>query len=484
MLDWFVAIAKTAIGLLALTLCIAASAHAVLRKREVRSAIGWVAVIWLVPFVGPILYGLFGINRIRRKAQLIRADRPRYHRTPDVPPLSPKDVSERLREPVEHLVDLAHFVERVTTRPLLPGNRIEPLVNGDEAYPAMLEAIESAQKSISLATYIFDHSEVGVRFIDALVRAHDRGVAVRVLLDDIGCFYYGGRNTYREIKARGVPVALFMRAFPLWRLAYFNLRNHRKILVVDGKVGFTGGMNIQGGHLLSSNPVNPRQDLHFRIQGPITAQLQEIFAEDWEFTTREPLSGEVWFPSLSLTGTTIARGIADGPDEDFDRVRWTFLGGIACARSSIRIVTPYFLPDLPLINSLGVAATRGVQVDIVLPQQCDHAPIQWAMFGQIGQVVDGGCRVWLSPPPFDHTKLMVVDEEWILFGSPNWDARSLRLNFEFAIECYDTALAAVSSRLVEERIARATALTREDLNGRSLPIQLRDGVTRLFAPYL
>ena len=180
----------------------------------------------------------------------------------------------------------------------------------------------------------------------------------------------------------------------------------------------------------------------------------------------------------------MARGIAEGPDEDFDKVRWTLLGAIACARSSIRIVTPYFLPDLTLITALGVAATRGVQVDIVLPQQSDHAFIQWAMFGQLWQVLDQGCRVWLSAPPFDHTKLMVVDKEWLFFGSPNWDARSLRLNFEFAIECYDTALAVASSRLVDERIAGAKVLTREDLNARALPIQLRDAVTRLFTPYL
>jgi cardiolipin synthase len=484
MFDWLVIVAKMAIGVLAVALCIAATAHTVLRKREVRAAIGWVGVIWLVPFVGPILYGLFGVNRIRRNARLMRADMSRYRRIPEVTPVSPREVGDRLREPVEHLVDLAHFIERITTRPLLPGNRIEPLFNGDQAYPPMLEAINNAQRSVSLATYIFDYSEIGLRFIEALGDAHDRGVAVRILLDDIGYFYYGGRKVFRQFRRRKIPVDLFMRASPDWQLTYFNLRNHRKILVIDGKVGFTGGMNIQGGHILADSPPNPRQDLHFRVQGPVTAQLQEVFAEDWQFTTGEPLGGEIWFPPLAAEGNTMARGIADGPDEDFDKVRWTFLGAIACARSSIRIATPYFLPDFSIITALGVAATRGVRVDIVLPRKSDHRLIQWAIIGQISAVLDGGCRVWFSEPPFDHTKLMIVDEEWLLFGSPNWDARSLRLNFEFAIECYDTALAATLSRLIEERIARSTAFTREDLDARPLPIQLRDGVARLFEPYL
>jgi len=180
----------------------------------------------------------------------------------------------------------------------------------------------------------------------------------------------------------------------------------------------------------------------------------------------------------------MARGIAEGPDADFERIRWTLLGALACAHFSIRVVTPYFLPDLPLITALGVAALRGVQVDILLPQQSDNPIIHWAMFGQIWQAIDAGCRVWLSAPPFDHTKLMLVDEEWALFGSPNWDPRSLRLNFEFAVECYDTHLAAQLSRLIEERIASATALTRADLDARRLPIRLRDGVARLLMPYL
>jgi cardiolipin synthase len=268
------------------------------------------------------------------------------------------------------------------------------------------------------------------------------------------------------------------------RAAYFNLRNHRKILVVDGRVGFTGGMNIQRGHRLSDNPHRARRDLHFRVRGPVTAQLQEVFAEDWEFTTGEALLGKRWFPYLSPAGATAARGIAEGPDEDFEKVYWTFMGAAQCARNSLRIVTPYFLPDRPLMASLKAAALRGVRVDIVLPRVSDNRMIQWAMWRGFWELLESRCNIWLTGPPFDHAKLLIVDGEWAMFGSPNWDPRSFRLNFEFAIECYDTALAASLSTLVEERIRGAEELTQARVDGRSLPVKLRDGAAGLFTPYL
>src|SRR5262249_52682048 len=160
-------------------------------------------------------------------------------------------------------------------------------------------------------------------------------------------------------------------------------------------------------------------------------------ADDWAFTTGEVLRGERWFPRLEPAGEALARGIADGPDEDFERLRLTLLGAITCARSSVAIVTPYFLPDAALITTLNVAAMRGVEVDILVPAEGNLRVVQWAATAQLWQVLQRGCRVWLTPPPFDHTKLTVVDGTWVLLGSSNWDPRSLRLNFEFAPGCYD-----------------------------------------------
>lgn len=267
-------------------------------------------------------------------------------------------------------------------------------------------------------------------------------------------------------------------------MPYLNLRNHRKLLVADGYTGFTGGMNIREGHALRLDPAHPVQDLHFRVQGPVVAQMMDVFAEDWAFTTEEHLTGEEWYPPLNRPGGTLARGIAAGPDEDFERLYWTYLGALSWAQRSVRIVTPYFLPDRPLMTALQLAAIRGVTVDIILPQHGNLRLVQWAATAQLWQVLQWGCRVWLTPPPFDHSKLLVVDDAWSLIGSGNWDARSFRLNFEFGIECYDTRLADAFSAIVESKLRSARALSLDEVNSRNLAVKLRDGLAWLVSPYL
>jgi cardiolipin synthase A/B len=196
------------------------------------------------------------------------------------------------------------------------------------------------------------------------------------------------------------------------------------------------------------------------------------------------LDGVGYFPGLSPAGSVLARAIPDGPDEDFETIRFVLLGALAGARSSVRIVTPYFLPDPPLVTALNVAAMRGVDVDIVLPERGNLPLVEWAQRAQLWQVLDRGCRVWFARPPFDHTKAMVVDGSWSLLGSANWDPRSLRLNFELDVECYDAALGAEVEALVGARIAGARPVTLAEMDARPLPVKLRDGVARLFSPYL
>jgi cardiolipin synthase len=267
-------------------------------------------------------------------------------------------------------------------------------------------------------------------------------------------------------------------------MAFINLRNHRKLLIVDGKIGFTGGMNIREGHMPSLYKDTGIQDMHFRLQGPVVAHLQEVFAEDWAFTTGEILDGEAWFPPLSPAGDLIARGIADGPDEDFEKLRTLLLGALACAQSSVRIMTPYFLPDQPLITSLNIAALRGVKVEIMLPAHCNLKVVQWASRALLPQLLQRGCRIFFTPPPFDHSKLMVVDEAWALIGSANWDPRSLRLNFEFNVEIYNKAFARSLHEFLGQKLARSHEITREELQQRPLAHQLRDGIAHLFSPYM
>ncbi len=457
--------------------------HIVLYKRETRSAIGWIGLSWLTPVVGSVFYLLFGINRIERRAESLRSGLEEYHAPESVEPVPVEEVADRLADNVYHLGALARLVDDVVKRPLLPGNEVTPLVNGEEAYPAMLEAIEQAEESISFSTYIFDNDEWGGRFVEAFGEAVDRGVEVRVLVDAAG-LRYSFPSVFRKLRKAGVTTARFLPSLFPPHLMSVNLRNHRKVMVVDGRHGFTGGMNIRDGHVVDDAPDDPIQDIHFRVEGPVVAHLQEVFVDDWKFSTGENLRGEIWFPDLEEVGSVMARGIRDGPDKDLEKLPWTLHGAIACARESIRIVTPYFLPDEALSAALNTAALRGIEVDIVLPRENNLPFVQWATFGQIRPLIERGCRVWLTPPPFDHSKVAVVDERWSLVGSANWDPRSLRLNFEFNVECYDRALAEYLDGWALEKRSRAEPLTLEALDNRPFGQLVRDNLARLAAPYL
>jgi cardiolipin synthase len=453
-----------------------ASTHAVLHKRDSRAAVLWLGFIWFVPVLGPVLYISLGVNRVRRHALSLRIGR-----VPQKP--VPPDLGEPHRLEAEHLRLLARVVDRVTTRPLVAGNRVQALVNGDEAFPAMLAAIESAAMSISLASYIFDNDRAGNRFVEALGRAVARGVQVRVLIDDAGA-RYSLPSIVGKLKRARVPMARFLPTLAPWRFTTMNLHNHRKLMVVDGRIGFTGGMNIRQGNVLADKPGQPVRDLHFKVEGPVVAQLQEAFANDWAFCKKKILTGNAWFPDLKESGSVIARAITDGPDEDFEKVRWTLLGALSCAQSSVQILTPYFLPDLTLVGALNLAALRGVQVDIVLPGRSNLRVVRWASRAMWWQVLERGCRIWLTPPPFDHSKLMVVDNHWVFLGSANWDPRSLRLNFELNVECYGRDFADAMEAVVQSKLRGARQVTLEEVDQRPLLVRLRDNVARLFTPYL
>ena len=466
-----------------LMVALLASSHVVLNKTDTRAATAWVGLIWLVPLVGTLLYVFLGINRIERRARVLKAAATPYSVPLDDAPRAPADLDRELGPDRARFVEHARVVSRVTGWPLLVGNAIELLHDGDEAYPAMLEGIAAAERSVSLASYIFEGKGVGREFVDALGAAVERGVAVRVLVDDVGA-RYGRPRVHRLLRRRGVPNARFLPALLPRGFTHFNLRNHNKIMVVDGRFGFTGGINIRQDHVLESNPQYPTRDLHFRVEGPVVCQLQETFAKDWAFTTGEKLTGLDWFPELAPRGDVMARGILDGPDRTIKSLERVFLSAITVARRSVRIVTPYFLPEQTLLQALNLAAQRGVDVDIVVPEHGNLPVVRWAMWGHYRQALRGQVRLWLSPPPFDHSKLVVVDSYWGCVGSANWDPRSLRLNFEFNLETYDEALGDRLDAEVTKRIASARLLTMNELDSRPTLARLRDGTARLLKPYL
>ena len=457
-------------ALIHVAIAAAVTVHVLLNKRNVGAAVSWIGIAWLSPFLGGLLYAIMGINRVKRRAK-------RLLRKPSKPVIA--EAASADTAPDDTLAPLEFAVGRLTGLPLERGNGVEMLRNGDQAYPRMLEEIGRAKKSIGLESYIFRADAAGEPFHEALIAAHRRGVQVRVLIDGVGGGYFWS-GTYRRLSEAGVPVARFLHSYLPWRMPFVNLRNHRKVLVIDGRVGFTGGINIGAENLQVAHPIHAVRDTHFRFEGPVVEQLTDAFADDWLFMTGEHLPDADWFPEIDKAGVVAARVVTSGPDEDNERIEFVALHAISCARKSVRVVTPYFLPPEPLTMALALAAMRGIEVDLVIPEHGNHAVLDWARRIPLRPLIEAGCRVWLLPPPFEHSKLMTIDDNWSLVGSANWDTRSFRLNFELNVELHDTGFAheiAVATRLCRR-------LTVAELDSDPLPIRLRNSAARLLQPYL
>lgn len=459
-----------------------AATHAAMTKREVRSALGWVGVIILSPLVGALIYAVAGVNRIRRATLISRRalELDEIWRSLSLYAVSRDAVAAQYGTRFGQMKLLG---DKVSRHPLSSGNRIAMLTTGEETFDAMCSAIEAAQFSIILETYIFDRDAVGKRVADCLIAAQRRGVAVRVIVDAVGA-RYSVPSIIGYLKDGGVPVAVFNGQVIIGlRLPYANLRTHRKILVVDGATAFVGGMNIRAGFVGPDGA----HDTHFRVTGPVVADILAVAAEDWHFETGEVLLGPEWRVLLDEAvpgaGTSI-RAVISGPDTHIETNHRLLLGAFSVAERSIRIVSPYFLPDTTFLAALNTAARRGVQVDVIVPSQNNLAIVARAMMAQFDQILREGCRVHLSAGPFDHSKLMVIDGQWCFIGSSNLDSRSLRLNFEIDLEVYDRLLAEHIEDRIDARLADADELTLEGLKSRSLLNRLVDRLFWLGSPYL
>lgn len=465
------------------SLSLTTAGHALFFKRTPQSAMGWVAICLMFPFIGPFFYFLFGINRLQNRARKLEVRRPRY-------PIRPRDsaLTKKLILRSSDLVDTATFTgiarisDYATRLPMVSGNRIESCQDGETAYPAMLDAIGNAQERVFLSSYIFDTDETGRKFIDALAKAAARGVDVRVIVDGVG-EYYSSPRASMLLKKEGISYVRFLppKLFP--PMFYINLRNHRKILVADGDTGFTGGMNIGDRHMVEKPPRTDRvSDIHFRFQGPVVRQLEQSFIEDWSFCT-----GQIIAPTkrpAAPAGDAVCRTIIEGPNEAEPQLTKILVGAIASAGKKVQIMTPYFLPSTEMISVMQTTALRGIRVEIVLPEVNNLPFVQWASNNMLGDLLQYGVELYFQPPPFVHAKLFVIDGIYAQIGSANVDPRSLLLNFELNVEIYDRDFAATLSAHISETVRKSRPITMEMIENRSGLAKTRDAVVWLFSPYL
>jgi cardiolipin synthase len=472
-----IALLVAAVALLSLV----AAGHALLYKRDSRSALVWTSLNLSLPLVGPFLYWCLGINRISRRAKSWH-ERGRWLNRAEIFPFVDQSSREvQLPDCAAHLSGLMLLSNRIVANTMLEGNRIVALVGGEEAYPAMLKSIRHARETINLSSYIFDAEGVGAEFVDYLLEAAGRGVEVRIIIDALG-------EKYSRVSPRTAfhnsPVRL-ERYLPLRNGAYINLRNHRKLLIVDGREAFTGGMNIRSCHLQTfASLADSVCDVHFSVSGPVVADLQRTFLGDWYFVSGEKLENPRFFPVIQAAGNGLACCIADGPDREFRKIEQIIMGALSCAKEQVCIMTPYFVPDREMISALITAALRGVDVRVVLPG-CNNLPfVHWASRSMLWELLAYGIKVYYQPPPFVHTKLLLVDNIWSLVGSANLDPRSLRLNFELNLSVFDAELSATIGRHFERAYENAHEVTFQEVEGYSIPVKLRDNFARLFSPYL
>jgi cardiolipin synthase A/B len=471
-LTWPTPAEATLVVALYVLLAATVSIDVLLKKSDVRSALGWIGTVWLAPILGSLLYYMFGINRVTRRAlKLGRLDEVSRSFDPATPTCLP------------NIALLSEVSRKITESPLVAGNELIILEGGDQTYPPMLEAIRGAKKCIAMSSYIFRNDATGQAFVDALSQAAGRGVLVRVLLDGLGTGYlYPG--IYYRMKRSGLTAARFLHTWLPWRMPFLNMRNHRKVLVVDGSVAFIGGINIGAENCDTPSGKRTVQDVHFQVTGPAACIVMDAFARDWTFTTEENLDQDCWWPKLEARGPIFARGLQSGPDADIYKIELLLGAAINLAQKRIRIVTPYFLPDARLQFALQQAGLRGVHVEIVIPACSDQRLMDWAMRGHLRFFRYIRADIFVTPPPFDHTKLCTVDGEWSLIGSSNWDARSFRLNFEFDLEIIDRDFTAKQDGLIDQRIASGRRITPDMLAAEPLWLRLRNAAARLLMPYL
>jgi len=365
---------------------------------------------------------------------------------------------------------------------ILPGNHVRILANGDETFPAMLDAIRSARKSLTFETFIF-RDEIGAEFCRAFADAAKRGVRVHILLDWLGARQMD-KKLLEPAKKAGAQVRLYHElGWNHWRR--INNRTHRKLLIVDGKKGYTGGLGMGRewtGH--AQDPLHWR-DTHYEVTGPVVAQMQAVFVDNWIKATGEVLHGDLYFPDLQPTGTYDAQMFSSSPEGGSESMHLMVLLAIAAADKSIDIENSYFVPDELIINALVAAKKRGVRIRILVPNRHTDAPLgRWAAHALYDVLLKAGIEISEYEPTMIHCKIMVVDGRWVSVGSSNFDNRSFRLNDEANLNVFDEKFATEQLIMIENDLAQSRRVVTHRWRQRSLERRVLERIAILFRSQL
>ena len=453
-----------------------------LDRRNPEATLAWILIIIFLPYIGALGFFLLGRPRVKRKTR----KKSRY-RTVAQNSLEKLPGLATINEPELMIpttgLGIARLARELVDTPLTPGNVTKVFIDGQEAYAAMEEAIYSAKRHVHLMSYIFRPDYTGTRFRDILVHKAREGVKVKLLVDA-----FGGRHInssfIRPLLREGGELAFFSPILPRLKRWRPNLRNHRKILVVDGLTGFTGGLNIGDEYQGRTPRLAPWRDTHLRIEGPAVRSLQEIFVEDWLFAAREDLADVDYFPESPSMGSDLIQVIGSGPDYGHAAIHRVFFAAVNEAREKVYITTPYFVPDPGMLMALKAASWRGLDVRILLPGASDMPLVQWAGRSYYIELLEAGVKLYEHHPGILHAKTMVVDGNWSTVGSANMDIRSFQLNFEVNVLVWGSEFADCMEKIFLTDLEESRRIFLDEIERRTIPVRMAEGLARTLSPVL
>ncbi|WP_082788983.1 cardiolipin synthase [Desulfolucanica intricata] len=457
----------------------------ILENRSPARSIAWLVVLLAFPVLGFILYIFIGRKPRKRK-------KVRHHLQADEVLLLKTVLDNQLKmlEGPEHSIDrniyakkkLVNLILNNSQEPFTINNKSKVLTNGEETFSAIIEAISKAEHHIHLEYYIIQPDNIGYKIQELLIKKAREGVRVRILYDSVGSRKLN-KAFLEPLKSAGVECAAFLPVkFPLFHSS-INYRNHRKILIVDGKIGFVGGLNI-GDDYLSKGQLGFWRDTHLQIKGEAVSFLQRIFLLDWHFATENKFVSPRYFPEHEWYGYQPIQIASSGPDSNWASIQQVYFTTITSARESIYITTPYFVPDESILMALKTAALSGIDVSIIFPAKPDKRIVYWASMSYIQEVLEAGVKVFLYEKGFVHAKILLVDGVVASVGTANMDMRSFNLNFEVNALIYDQAVVKRLENDFAADILDSRQITYEEFLNRSLWTKFKESGARLLSPML
>lgn len=480
-------------------LSVIVSVKLILENRDPSKTLIWILIFMLFPIIGILIYAVLGrnirkikMNKAYKMANSMKKENLLFN-LDEMKELAQGQSSMIKNGKLPHSENIDFRVLKVVSLLLNTGifpftinNNVEIYVDGNEKFENLIKDIRNAKDHIHLEYFIIKDSEIGEKIKKELIEKSKDGVKIRIIYDDVGCWrFWFHRHFFNEMRSYGIEIIPYLKGritIPIG--GQLNYRNHRKIVVIDGKIGYTGGINIGDEYIGKNKKFGYWRDTHIRIEGTSVYMLQMIFLTDWYYNTKEVLLEEKLFPKLNTKGDVMMQIVASGPDSDWESMHYAYFYAICQAKKSIYIETPYFIPDESLLKALKCAALSGVELIILFPKIADHKIVNTASYSYFQEILESGGKVYLYNKGFLHSKVIIIDDFMASTGSANMDLRSFKLNFEVNAFIYDKNIIKEIKKDFMEDLENSEELERIKFENRNTIMKVKESISRLFSPIL